>query len=63
MKSLEKKQKTQRAVFSDIALLVQRNEDLREECMIENERLKQKVNRLINMIKTLKKKCSNENQR
>lgn len=41
--------------LSDIALLVQRNEDRYNECKLENERLKLKVNRLLQKIKMLKK--------
>jgi len=43
----------QRNTLSDVALLVQRNEDLHNKCILENERLKLKVNRLLRKLRKL----------
>jgi hypothetical protein len=48
--------------LSDIALLVQRNEDNYNECKVENERLKLKINRLLRKISILKKTIATNNQ-
>jgi hypothetical protein len=48
--------------LSDIALLVQRNEDRYNECKLENERLKLRVNRLLRKIKMMKKTIATNNQ-
>lgn len=45
-------------VRTDIAMLVQRNEMLLEQCVDENKRLKAKVNRLISKNKKLIKKIN-----
>ena len=56
---------TKNQQLSDIALLVQRNENLHHQCKeenqmlkAENERLKKKVNRLIKINNRIKKKIS-----
>ncbi len=46
--------------LSDIALLVQRNEDLHIKCKLENERLILKVNRLVRKINILKRKIATQ---
>ena len=48
--------------LSDVALLVQRNEDLHNKCKFENERLILKVNRLLRKINMLKKKIATKNK-
>lgn len=48
--------------LSDVALLVQKNEDLHNKCKFENERLKLKVNRLLRKINMLKKKIDSQNK-
>jgi hypothetical protein len=48
--------------LSDIALLVQRNEDNYNECKVENERLKLKINRLLRKISMLKKTIATYNR-
>lgn len=45
-----------RNTLSDVALLVQRNEDLHNKCKLENERLRLKVNRILKKITILKNK-------
>ena len=48
--------------LSDIALLVQRNEDLHNKCKLENERLRVKVNRLLKKLTILKKKMNDQSK-
>lgn len=48
--------------LSDVALLVQKNEDLHNKCKFENERLKLKVNRLLRKMNMLKKKIYSQNK-
>tara|TARA_Y100000389_G_scaffold202247_1_gene247001 strand:+ start:795 stop:1001 length:207 start_codon:yes stop_codon:yes gene_type:complete len=49
-------------LHSDIALLVQRNEDLHNKCRLENERLRLKVNRLLRKLNILKKKMNEQSK-
>ena len=49
--------------LSDVALLVQRNEDLHNKCKSENERLRLKVNRLLKKINVLNKKIDAKNKK
>jgi hypothetical protein len=51
-----------RNTLSDVALLVQRNEDLHNKCKLENERLRSKVNRILKKITTLKKKMNEQSK-
>lgn len=65
MKSYKKKvtrYHQNRTILSDVALLVQRNEDLHNKCKFENERLSLKVNRLLKKIIILKKKIEVQNK-
>tara|TARA_B110000037_G_C16962089_1_gene441422 strand:+ start:571 stop:822 length:252 start_codon:yes stop_codon:yes gene_type:complete len=51
-----------RNTLSDVALLVQRNEDLHNKCKLENERLRLKVNRILRKITILKKKMNEQSK-
>ena len=53
---LNKKYLQSRNTLSDVALLVQRNEDLHNKCKLENERLRLKVNRILKKMTILKEK-------
>ena len=62
LKDIDEKYAQRSNFFSDIALLVQRNEDLHNKCKLENERLRLKVNRLLKKIHVLKKKKNDQSK-
>ena len=59
---LSQKYLRRRNTLSDVALLVQRNEDLHNECKLENKRLRLKVNSILKKITILKKKMNEQSK-
>lgn len=62
LNDLAQKYLQSRNTLSDVALLVQRNEDLHNKCKLENERLRLKVNRLLKKITILRCKVKEKNE-
>ena len=60
---LSQKYLRRRNTLSDVALLVQRNEDLHNECKLENKRLRLKVNSILKKITILKKKMNEQSKK
>ena len=62
LNDLAQKYLQSRSTLSDVALLVQQNEDLHNKCKLENERLRLKVNRILKKLTVLKKKMNEQSK-